>query len=179
PLFLRTSTILFIFVFFFQAEDGIRDRNVTGVQTCALPISLVIVDELHVVTDRVWEAMSLASGKRLESLTLAISTPSDRLDSVMWRLVEYGRQHPDDKSFRLVEYGAPDGCNVDDRDAWRTANPALGDFLHVDALETNVKTTPEASCRRYRLGQWVGAADSWLPWGAWDEVAGQTGTPDE
>src|SRR5207249_5344914 len=29
--------ILFIF-FFFQAEDGIRDRNVTGVQTCALPI---------------------------------------------------------------------------------------------------------------------------------------------
>src|SRR5699024_12162221 len=26
------------FVFFFQAEDGIRDRNVTGVQTCALPI---------------------------------------------------------------------------------------------------------------------------------------------
>src|SRR5207249_5108860 len=26
--------------FFFQAEDGIRDRNVTGVQTCALPIYL-------------------------------------------------------------------------------------------------------------------------------------------
>src|SRR5437868_3806154 len=25
-------------VFFFQAEDGIRPRNVTGVQTCALPI---------------------------------------------------------------------------------------------------------------------------------------------
>src|SRR5437867_5553927 len=25
--------------FFFQAEDGIRDRTVTGVQTCALPIS--------------------------------------------------------------------------------------------------------------------------------------------
>src|SRR6266540_6462534 len=28
-----------VFVFFFQAEDGIRDRDVTGVQTCALPIS--------------------------------------------------------------------------------------------------------------------------------------------
>src|SRR5260370_8763680 len=27
------------FVFFFQAEDGIRDSSVTGVQTCALPIS--------------------------------------------------------------------------------------------------------------------------------------------
>src|SRR6267378_7081889 len=29
----------FIFFFFFQAEDGIRDLYVTGVQTCALPIS--------------------------------------------------------------------------------------------------------------------------------------------
>src|SRR5699024_12105109 len=27
-----------LYIFFFQAEDGIRDRNVTGVQTCALPI---------------------------------------------------------------------------------------------------------------------------------------------
>src|SRR5271157_2552104 len=27
-----------VYVFFFQAEDGIRDADVTGVQTCALPI---------------------------------------------------------------------------------------------------------------------------------------------
>src|SRR2546427_12297780 len=33
------GVVLFIF-FFFQAEDGIRDLTVTGVQTCALPISL-------------------------------------------------------------------------------------------------------------------------------------------
>src|SRR5690625_7589318 len=30
------------YFFFFQAEDGIRDGHVTGVQTCALPISLLI-----------------------------------------------------------------------------------------------------------------------------------------
>src|SRR5256885_1590793 len=30
-----------LLVFFFQAEDGIRDYKVTGVQTCALPISVV------------------------------------------------------------------------------------------------------------------------------------------
>ena len=30
--------IAFLFFFFFQAEDGIRDWSVTGVQTCALPI---------------------------------------------------------------------------------------------------------------------------------------------
>src|SRR5437763_11079779 len=44
--------ILVIFsVFFFQAEDGIRDTSVTGVQTCALPISndvsdLVVADDI-------------------------------------------------------------------------------------------------------------------------------------
>src|SRR6266513_3646313 len=36
----------FFFFFFFQAEDGIRARNVTGVQTCALPI-LVRISGLH------------------------------------------------------------------------------------------------------------------------------------
>src|SRR5206468_4809750 len=32
------SLLFFFFFFFFQAEDGIRDLIVTGVQTCALPI---------------------------------------------------------------------------------------------------------------------------------------------
>src|SRR5687768_18104876 len=34
---MRTSLLVYCF-FFFQAEDGIRDVAVTGVQTCALPI---------------------------------------------------------------------------------------------------------------------------------------------
>src|SRR3989449_7736634 len=38
---LLTSYVLIVFFFFFQAEDGIRDVAVTGVQTCALPISTI------------------------------------------------------------------------------------------------------------------------------------------
>ena len=133
--------------------------------------TLMIVDELHVVNDNVWESVSLAAGKRPESLTLAISTPADNTDSVMWRLVEYGRRNPQDKLFKLIEYAAPDGCAVDDRAAWKIANPALGDFLHLDALEATLATTREAPFRRYRLGQWVGQAQSWLPWGVWDKLA--------
>jgi len=41
--------LLLLFFFFFQAEDGIRDRDVTGVQTCALPISLATVGVLLAV----------------------------------------------------------------------------------------------------------------------------------
>src|SRR5256886_13047663 len=33
---------VYVFFFFFQAEDGIRDLTVTGVQTCALPISATL-----------------------------------------------------------------------------------------------------------------------------------------
>src|SRR5258706_11075583 len=37
-VYLSSFSIFRIFFFFFQAEDGIRDWSVTGVQTCALPI---------------------------------------------------------------------------------------------------------------------------------------------
>src|SRR5437588_7288496 len=36
------SKFIVFFFFFFQAEDGIRDHCVTGVQTCALPICIVL-----------------------------------------------------------------------------------------------------------------------------------------
>src|SRR6266516_2773673 len=38
-IFYFLEVYFIVFFFFFQAEDGIRDRTVTGVQTCALPIS--------------------------------------------------------------------------------------------------------------------------------------------
>src|SRR2546430_9864270 len=39
PSYIVQSYVYSRFFFFFQAEDGIRDLTVTGVQTCALPIS--------------------------------------------------------------------------------------------------------------------------------------------
>src|SRR5437867_11553194 len=38
---------IYVVFFFFQAEDGIRDRTVTGVQTCALPIFGPAAPGLH------------------------------------------------------------------------------------------------------------------------------------
>lgn len=134
--------------------------------------SLLVVDELHVVTEAVWEAVTSASGKRPESLTLAISTPASTPDSVMWRLVEHGRAG-DDPGFWLREWSAPDGCDVDDRAAWAVANPALAcpdPFLSVDGLAAVRQTLREPVFRQLRLGQWVSGVDSWMPWGAWAGV---------
>jgi len=135
--------------------------------------SLQIVDELHVVTEQVWEAVTSVSGKRPESLTLAISTPASSPDSVMWRLVEHGRGG-DDPAFYFREFAAPDGCAVDDRKAWRIGNPALAcrdPFLSEDGLEAARKTIREPVFRQLRLGQWVTGVESWLPFGAWDACA--------
>ena len=48
--------LCFFFFFFFQAEDGIRDWSVTGVQTCALPIctttlTITVNDGTNITTD--------------------------------------------------------------------------------------------------------------------------------
>lgn len=134
--------------------------------------SMLIVDELHVVTDATWEAVTTAAGKRQSSLTLAISTPAESPESVMGRLVEHGRTGTD-PSFVFVEYAAPAGCAVDDRAAWKVANPALGDFLYADALVALLPPkTREPAYRRYRLGQWTTDLDgAWLPPGAWAACA--------
>src|SRR5690606_40255408 len=44
---LLSILLFFFFFFFFQAEDGIRDFHVTGVQTCALPILGIYLNILN------------------------------------------------------------------------------------------------------------------------------------
>src|SRR5207253_7589817 len=69
---------VFCLLFFFQAEDGIRDGHVTGVQTCALPISWWHEDAraihlrhlalpLYATTRTVFSSRSLASSAKMPS----------------------------------------------------------------------------------------------------------------
>src|SRR2546429_4795210 len=45
--------------FFFQAEDGIRDVAVTGVQTCALPISAVVSGGERAMDGAAWDVRAM------------------------------------------------------------------------------------------------------------------------
>src|SRR5437016_10865174 len=53
-VFLSSMNFFVFFFFFFQAEDGIRDWSVTGVQTCALPIS----DDIYSLGASVYELLT-------------------------------------------------------------------------------------------------------------------------
>src|SRR5437763_13991158 len=63
----------YFFFFFFQAEDGIRDTSVTGVQTCALPISTRRVrphEQTHAAPKADRLALLRATRTSLESIFL-------------------------------------------------------------------------------------------------------------
>src|SRR5215813_5181026 len=64
---------MFVF-FFFQAEDGIRDADVTGVQTCALPISGRRHDLARGVDDLDADALSGQRDDRLHGRTEVASS---------------------------------------------------------------------------------------------------------
>src|SRR5699024_11513015 len=82
--------------FFFQAEDGIRDRNVTGVQTCALPIwlSIVVTGTVEGFTrDSAKEAIVTRGGRAAGSVSrkTAFVVAGEAAGSKLDRALELGR----------------------------------------------------------------------------------------
>src|SRR2546421_5275082 len=70
---------VFFFFFFFQAEDGIRDLIVTGVQTCALPIcgvSYVIVPMWRYVAALVTDADAFDCNRKVPCLSAERAAPT-------------------------------------------------------------------------------------------------------
>src|SRR5690606_32595752 len=78
--------------FFFQAEDGIRDFHVTGVQTCALPISLLLVDPAVAQEDGLQE-ITVTAQKREETLQ---DTPVSVTVLQSEDIESFGVNNPDD-----------------------------------------------------------------------------------
>ena len=85
-----------LFFFFFQAEDGIRDWSVTGVQTCALPISVVeagitrlrpiLMTSISTVAGMVPIALELGAGGEVRS-PMAIAVIGGFLTATLLTLV--------------------------------------------------------------------------------------------
>src|SRR5882762_8234352 len=74
--------------FFFQAEDGIRDSSVTGVQTCALPISTAPA-RFHITArfTRAWSGRSSPRRKRENGGSASASPVSLQLATLEIRVV--------------------------------------------------------------------------------------------
>jgi phage terminase large subunit-like protein len=128
-----------------------------------LDYSLAIVDEIGFQPIESWDSLRLASGKRDRSVAIGLGTPGlDRLNA-LHHLRQALLEGAKPTGFVFKEFSAPEGCELDDRTAWRKANPAIAaGFLRETALANDLGITPEAHFRLFRLGQWVDGTDAWL-----------------
>src|SRR5690606_40807983 len=75
------------FFFFFQAEDGIRDFHVTGVQTCALPIFIIEWDSFS-IGRRARVVFDQAHGRQAVALNRVTGSAVSRIDGMLLRSEE-------------------------------------------------------------------------------------------
>src|SRR3954449_12862283 len=96
--------------FFFQAEDGIRDESVTGVQTCALPICRTGLVQLRVERLRQLHGWT-SSTKPATALLLPARRPGLRSAQMRSRRVssEVIGQAPSDQLAMIVQVMADEG----------------------------------------------------------------------
>lgn len=147
-----------------------------------LDYTLAICDEIGVCDPLAWETLALAQGKRERSTLIGIGTPGTRPDNVLARLRAYAVEHPEDSSQVYREYSAAgfEHHPVDCDHCAALANPALGDFLHADALRALLppKTT-EGNYRRARLCQFVSVNENPLvTQEVWDSLCVPEPIPD-
>lgn len=146
--------------------------DVDGLQ--GLDPSLAVADEVGFLSIESWDSLLLAGGKRPYSLVVGAGTPGIDHDNALYHLrskVKEGAMIP---GFCFREFAAPEGCDIDDIDAWHLANPMLkSGNLSMDALTTALHLSPAGQFRIFRLSQWYQGVDNWLGEngkGIWDEL---------
>lgn len=156
--------------------------------------TFLVCDELHEWEGkkaRVYTILSNGRAKRKDSWELIITTAGWDKKSLLGKLYDHGKdvvagKAKDDRlCFRWFEADAkePDPDNPGkEREidlkveanlerAIRQANPAIGDFLAMEAVKRRFFEMPEFEFRRYHLNQWSSAPERWLAQGVWERCA--------
>lgn len=139
-------------------------------------IDLLFLDELR--EHRSWEAWDAMSSTTLvpsRSQIIAASNAGDARSVVLRELRDgciraLGDDDTTDERVGLFEWSAPEGCDLNDRQAWAQANPALGYTLTVDDLAAKLqeKRSNTAGFRTENLCQWVTVLEpGYFPEAAW------------
>jgi phage terminase large subunit-like protein len=139
-----------------------------------LSSDLVLLDELREHRD--WDAWGSATKTTLarpSPQVLCFSNAGDKTSVVLHDLRERALAAAADRSTRvgIFEWSAPDGCALDDRQAWAQANPALGHRMTEDALAASLAVDPEPVFRTEILCQWVQAIEAAINPKVWESLA--------
>ncbi len=126
------------------------------------------------------DALNTGMGAHEEPLGFVISTRSADPENPLEELIGYARDVEagavTDASFRAFIYSADPECDPWSIEAWKAANPALGDFRDLDDIRVQserARRVPalEAAFRAYTLNMPVAVDDRWIAPTEWDACA--------
>lgn len=141
-----------------------------------LSVDLLILDELRAQRDmRAWAALSKTTSARENGLIIGISNAGSDASVVLNTLRDTALAEVED-SVGIMEWSAPDGCDLDDPAAWAAANPSLGRGLHPASIRASLATDPPAVFRTEVLCQRVTSLDGAIDPQAWAACADRSGS---
>lgn len=152
-----------------------RALSAEGKTAHGLSPILAILDEVGQVvgpTDKFISAITSAQGAYANPLLIAISTQAPTANDLFSTWLDSQKSKPDPRVISHV-YCAPDDCELDDREAWAAANPALGVFRSITDVEGQCRIAMEMPAnepefRNLILNQRVEADAPFIPRSVWE-----------
>ena len=141
-----------------------------------LSVDLLILDELREHRDWLaWGALSKTTTARSNAIIVGISNAGDD-ESVVLNSLRSAALAGEDDTLGLFEWSAPDGCELDDVQAWAQANPGLGRTVSEASIRSAMHTDPPAVFRTETLCQRVDALDAAIDPTSWNACADPSGS---
>lgn len=141
------------------------------------PITLCIYDEVHITSEKLWDAATEGTKTKKNGLVLGITTAGDDDSSLLKRHYVTGQKaidNPDDPTlqrFGFFCWEAPEGSTVDNDEAIMAANPAVAcGRVSLSVVKSNAANYPYSDQQRYVLNRFVASADSWIELGVFNKV---------
>lgn len=142
-----------------------------------IPVSVGIVDEVHLVDERVWDALVAGTGSRSDTLIVGITTAGDENSSLLNRLYENADKAiaGDLERFGAWIWEASEARVPEDDDELAAllveANPALqSGRIDPKLVIQDVRTMPDDDIIRYRLNRFIqSGAKTFIPAELWQK----------
>lgn len=157
---------------------GARYRTVATSRSAGrgLPVDVLLLDEVREQRDWLaWGALSKTTMARPGAFILPTSNAGDDESVVLNSLRAQALAGADD-TLAIMEWSAPEGCELDDPAAWAAAMPGLGITIMESSVRSALATDPPEVFRTELLCQRVSSMDSAFPMEHWRACADPGGT---
>jgi len=139
----------------------------------------IIFDELHTQRTReLWDTLRYAGDTRRQPLIFSITTAGFDKTTICYEQHDYAQKVLDstitDPTYFAYIRTIDNPENWHDENEWFKANPALGDFLKLDAFRAAYQEACNSPSKlnaflRLRLNVWTSSYSAWMPTHKWDE----------